>query len=144
MVSDSGLVSNAYAVAGSREEAVAVLKELKKKYQKHELLGQYVALVYAGLGDSGQAFAWLEKDFQVHSGELSSVIEEPAAIRVTPTCWAELGSGPGRHRMKGCPVCKRVDNDDALTHRVELRSVEQGHVPGRGQIGYQHVCKSLP
>jgi len=36
-----------------------------------------VALVYAGLGDPGQAFAWLEKDFRAHSGELSSVIEEP-------------------------------------------------------------------
>jgi uncharacterized protein YfcZ (UPF0381/DUF406 family) len=39
LVSDSDLVSNAYAVAGSREEAVAVLKELKEKYQKHESLG---------------------------------------------------------------------------------------------------------
>ena len=53
------------------------MKELEEKYQKHESLGQYVALVYAGLGDLRQAFAWLEKDFQAHSGELSSVIEEP-------------------------------------------------------------------
>jgi TolB-like protein/Tfp pilus assembly protein PilF len=70
-------LGNAYAVAGRRDEALAVLKELEEKYQKHESLGQYVAIVYAGLGDKDQAFAWLEKDFQAHSGELSSVIEEP-------------------------------------------------------------------
>jgi TolB-like protein/Tfp pilus assembly protein PilF len=70
-------LGNAYAVAGRRDEALAVLKELEEKYQKHESLGQYVALVYAGLGDPGQAFTWLEKDFQAHSGELSSVIEAP-------------------------------------------------------------------
>jgi len=70
-------LGNAYAVAGRRDEALAVVKELEEKYQKHESLGQYVALVYAGLGDLRQAFAWLEKDFQAHSGELSSVIEEP-------------------------------------------------------------------
>src|SRR5437660_4813346 len=44
-------LGNAYAVAGRRDEALAVLKELEEKYQKHESLGQYVALVYAGLGD---------------------------------------------------------------------------------------------
>jgi TolB-like protein/Tfp pilus assembly protein PilF len=79
-------LGNAYAVAGRRDEALAVLKELEEKYKKHESLGQYVALVYAGLGDLGQAFAWLEKDFQAHSGELSSVIEEPGfgSIRGDP------------------------------------------------------------
>jgi TolB-like protein/Tfp pilus assembly protein PilF len=79
-------LGNAYAVAGKRDEALAVLKELEEKYQKHESLGQYVALVYAGLGDLGQTFAWLEKDFQAHSGELSSVIEEPGfdSIRGDP------------------------------------------------------------
>jgi serine/threonine protein kinase/tetratricopeptide (TPR) repeat protein len=64
----------AYAVAGRRDEAVAVLKDLEEKYKRRESLGQYVALVYAGLGDTGQAFAWLEKDFQAHSGMLEFVV----------------------------------------------------------------------
>lgn len=64
----------AYAVAGRRDEAVAVLKELDEKYKRRESLGQYVALVYAGLGDTVQAFAWLEKDFQAHSGMLEFVV----------------------------------------------------------------------
>jgi len=59
-----------YAVAGRRAEALAILKELEAKYERHEVLGQDLAAVYAGLGDKDQAFAWLEKDFQAHSGLL--------------------------------------------------------------------------
>jgi hypothetical protein len=29
--------------------------------------------VYAGLGDKDQAFAWLERDFQQRSGDLSTI-----------------------------------------------------------------------
>jgi len=39
-------------------------------YDRHEALGQDLAAVYAGLGDKDQAFVWLEKDFQAHSGLL--------------------------------------------------------------------------
>jgi len=60
-----------YAAAGRRAEALAILKELGEKYGRHEALGQDLAAVYAGLGDKDQAFAWLEKDFQAHSGNLS-------------------------------------------------------------------------
>ena len=38
-----------------------------------DLFGQDVAEVYAGLGDKDQAFAWLEKDFQAHSGLLPRI-----------------------------------------------------------------------
>src|SRR5262249_44230764 len=57
-----------YAVSGRRAEALAMLKELEAKYERHEALGVDLAGVYAGLGDKDQAFAWLEKDFQAHSG----------------------------------------------------------------------------
>lgn len=67
----------AYAVAGRRDEARAVLKELEDKYQRRESLGQYVALVYAGFGDLDQAFAWLEKDLRARSGLLDYVITDP-------------------------------------------------------------------
>ncbi|HJZ82242.1 MAG TPA: tetratricopeptide repeat protein, partial [Pyrinomonadaceae bacterium] len=60
-----------YAAAGRRAEALAILKELEVKYERHQALGQDLAAVYAGLGDKGQAFAWLEKDFQARSGQLS-------------------------------------------------------------------------
>ncbi len=60
-----------YALSGKRAEALAVLKELEGKYEKHGAIGQDLAAVYAGLGENDQAFAWLEKDFQAHSGLLA-------------------------------------------------------------------------
>jgi serine/threonine protein kinase/Flp pilus assembly protein TadD len=59
-----------YAVTRTRGEALVILKELEEKYARRESIGQYVADVYAGLGDKDQAFAWLERDFQQHSGRL--------------------------------------------------------------------------
>jgi Flp pilus assembly protein TadD len=59
-----------YAVTGRRTEALAILKELEEKYARRESIGQYLARVYAGLGDKDQAFAWLEKDFAQLSGLL--------------------------------------------------------------------------
>ena len=53
-----------YGVTGRRSEAVAIAKELEEKYARKEALGQYVAAVYAGLGDKDKAFEWLEKNFQ--------------------------------------------------------------------------------
>jgi len=62
-----------YALAGRRTEALAILKELETKYERHEALGQDLAAVYLGLGDKDNAFAWLEKDFQAHSGLLARI-----------------------------------------------------------------------
>jgi len=68
-----GSLGYGYAVSGRRAEALAILKELEEKYGRHEAVGQDLAAVYAGLGDKDQAFAWLEKDFQAHSGLLPRV-----------------------------------------------------------------------
>jgi eukaryotic-like serine/threonine-protein kinase len=57
-----------YAVMGKRADAEAILKELEVKYARREAVGQYLADVYAGLGDRDQAFAWLERDFERRSG----------------------------------------------------------------------------
>ena len=40
------------------------------RYTRREAIGFFIGTVYAGLGDKDQAFAWLEKDFQQHSGQL--------------------------------------------------------------------------
>jgi tetratricopeptide (TPR) repeat protein len=66
----AGPLGQCYALAGRRAEAQAILKELEEKYAKREALATSVAAVYAGLGDRDQAFAWLEKGFQAHSGEM--------------------------------------------------------------------------
>jgi eukaryotic-like serine/threonine-protein kinase len=62
-----------YAVTGKRTEAIAIAKELEEKFEKKEATGQYVAAVYAGLGDKDKAFEWLEKDFQNRQGSLGDV-----------------------------------------------------------------------
>jgi TolB-like protein/Flp pilus assembly protein TadD len=67
-----------YAISGSRTEAEAVIKELLEKYEKGQAIGQDLAAVYAGLGEKDQAFAWLEKDFQNHSGLLGWTRWSPA------------------------------------------------------------------
>jgi eukaryotic-like serine/threonine-protein kinase len=69
-------VGYAYGLAGRRDEALTVLKELEEKYNKRESLAQYVAAVYAGLGDKDRAFAWLEKGFQDKSGLLHFIVTD--------------------------------------------------------------------
>jgi len=69
-----GNLGHAYAVAGRRDQALAVLKELQDRYERREALGQYVACVHAGLGEIDEAFLWLEKDFAARSGMLEYVI----------------------------------------------------------------------
>lgn len=57
-------------VSGKRQETAAIIKELEERYAKRQAGGRDLAYVYAGLGDKDQAFAWLEKDFQVRSSDL--------------------------------------------------------------------------
>ena len=62
-----------YAATGKRTEAHAVLKELEDKYDRKEAIGQFIAAVYAGLGEKDKAFEWLEKDFQARNGKLAEI-----------------------------------------------------------------------
>ena len=62
-----------YAVMGRRPDALRILKELEEKYDGRESIGQYLAGVYAGLGEKDQAFAWLERDFEQRSGVLPNI-----------------------------------------------------------------------
>jgi hypothetical protein len=60
-----GFWGYALAVAGKRDQALAVVKELEQKYAAKEMDGVRIASVYIGLGDKDKAFEWLEKDFQM-------------------------------------------------------------------------------
>jgi tetratricopeptide (TPR) repeat protein len=62
-----------YAASGKPTEAINVIKELEKKYARKEANGQYIAMVYAGLGEKDKAFEWLEKDFQARNGKLAEI-----------------------------------------------------------------------
>ena len=65
-----GVLGYTYAQTGKRSEAAAILEELKEAYGRRQATGQSIAIVYVGLGDRDQAFAWLEKDFQSRSSLL--------------------------------------------------------------------------
>jgi TolB-like protein/Tfp pilus assembly protein PilF len=73
-----GELGYGYAVTGNRPGAISIIKELEEKYARKEGVGQYVAAVYAGLGQKDEAFAWLEKDFQARSGQLAKIRWRPA------------------------------------------------------------------
>ncbi len=53
-----------YAISGRRDEAQAILEELKSKDSPAKDLSSNIATVHAGLGDREQLFQWLEKAYQ--------------------------------------------------------------------------------
>ena len=64
-------MGNAYARAGQFGEANRTISRLKDYVQK-EGVGTYeIALVYAGLGEKDEAFAWLEKSYKMHDKGLT-------------------------------------------------------------------------
>ena len=56
-----GALGMEYALSGRRDEALKVLTELQQMARQQYVSPFDVALVYVGLGDKEQAFAWLEK-----------------------------------------------------------------------------------
>jgi TolB-like protein/Tfp pilus assembly protein PilF len=60
-------LGHVYAKLGRRSEAEAVIKELEKRYTNKQADGRDLAVVYVGLDDKDQAFAWLEKAYQERS-----------------------------------------------------------------------------
>jgi tetratricopeptide (TPR) repeat protein len=66
-----------YARLGRRSEADALIKELEKRYSDKSADGRDLAVVYAGLDDKDQAFAWLDKAFAEHSVFLAFLKLEP-------------------------------------------------------------------
>ncbi|MFQ5724209.1 MAG: protein kinase, partial [Terriglobia bacterium] len=67
----------AYAVAGKKDEAEKLLNELERLFQAKRVSPTTIALVYAALDDKDQAFAWLEKAYDVRDGGLIWFKEDP-------------------------------------------------------------------
>ena len=65
----------AYGVAGRRDEAIKVLHELEQLSKQTYVSSLWIVWIYIGLGETDQAFQWLDKAY-----------EERASILVcTPT-----------------------------------------------------------
>lgn len=60
----------AYATLGKRDEAYKVIDELKEQVKQRYIPPYNFAVIYTGLGEKDQAFAWLEKAYE-HSQPLT-------------------------------------------------------------------------
>ena len=70
-------LGHAYAVAGKRSEALKVFAELQERAKQQYVSPYFIAVVYAGLGERDQVFAWLEKAFAERHPYLSLIKVEP-------------------------------------------------------------------
>ncbi len=70
-------MGRAYALAGQRDKAQKALDELREMSKQRYVSPYLIAVVYAGLGDKDQAFAWLEKAYQDRSFFLIWLNVEP-------------------------------------------------------------------
>ena len=55
------------ARSGNRDEALELLRELKREATRHYVQGYTFALIYIGLGDRAEALNWLEKHMSARS-----------------------------------------------------------------------------
>jgi TolB-like protein/Flp pilus assembly protein TadD len=84
-----------YAMSGRRAEALAILSELEKRYDRREVIGQHLAAICYALGDKDQAFDWLEKDFEERSAELQHIMERVQFEQI-------------RHEPRGIDLIRRM------------------------------------
>ncbi len=67
----------AYAMAGKRNEAMAIIDQLHQLAQKRYVSGLYFAIVYAGLKDNDHAIEYLNKAFETRHPGLVLIRIEP-------------------------------------------------------------------
>jgi TolB-like protein/Tfp pilus assembly protein PilF len=67
----------AYAVAGKRGEAQRVIGELQEESKRKYVSPYFIAVIYSGLGEKDQAFAWLERTYQERHPYLTLLKVEP-------------------------------------------------------------------
>jgi tetratricopeptide (TPR) repeat protein len=70
-----GALGHAYAVAGNRPEALAILEELLGRAERGTIDFTSIAVIYAGLGDTDNALLYLEKGCDARG--MSGVLLKP-------------------------------------------------------------------
>ncbi len=72
-----GHLGYTYGLAGKKAQALKVIEQLKQWSKRRYVAPYDIALVYIGLGEKDQAFAWLEKAYQAHSNDMSNLKADP-------------------------------------------------------------------
>ncbi|MDQ3908337.1 MAG: tetratricopeptide repeat protein [Acidobacteriota bacterium] len=70
-------LGNVYAVSGRRDEALKMLSELQASAKSRYVSPYFFAIIYTGLGDKDQAFAYLNKAYEEHNDYLIYLKVEP-------------------------------------------------------------------
>jgi TolB-like protein/class 3 adenylate cyclase len=65
------------AATGEREEAIRIMEDLKQRATHEYIDESVIAGIPTALGDKDQAFAWLEKAYQVRAGNVPFIKVEP-------------------------------------------------------------------
>jgi TolB-like protein/class 3 adenylate cyclase/Tfp pilus assembly protein PilF len=63
-----GLLGQAYAKTGKKEEALKILAELNEVARRDYVRPELFAIIYIGLGDKSKAIQYLEDEYQRHDG----------------------------------------------------------------------------
>jgi tetratricopeptide (TPR) repeat protein len=71
------MLGHAYAVAGQTEKARKILDDMHSLAKETYVLPYGFALIYTGLGEYEEAFAWLERAYQDRNGWMAFLQVEP-------------------------------------------------------------------
>ncbi len=71
-------LAHAYAVAGQKQQALTILKNVKEVGRHTWVSPTVIAAVYAGMGEKDQAFAWLQRASNQHDPRLFILKVHPA------------------------------------------------------------------
>jgi len=72
-----GNLGYAYAKSGRKDEARKLLAELKELSKRRYVASYWIAMIFVGLDEKDEAFAWLEKAYQERSWWLVWIKMEP-------------------------------------------------------------------
>ncbi len=67
----------AYAAEGKHAEAVKLLRELTERARKRYVSAYAFVLIYTGMGNKDQAFAWLDKAYEERASTLPFLKTNP-------------------------------------------------------------------
>ncbi len=70
-------LAHAYAVFGKKQQALQLLSELKEMSKRRFVQSWSFAIIYVGLGDKDQAFAWLDKAYDERPSDIESIKVDP-------------------------------------------------------------------
>jgi tetratricopeptide (TPR) repeat protein len=71
-------VGEAYALAGQKERARRIAGKLTERSQKEYVSAFDIAAVYTALGETEQAFTWLENGYRERASRLVEIKVDPA------------------------------------------------------------------